>query len=39
MDTTYLRVYTAQRRRKLEEDPSQPRHIVTVPGMGYRFEM
>jgi two-component system KDP operon response regulator KdpE len=32
-------VYTAQLRRKLEDDPAQPRHIVTVPGMGYRFEM
>jgi two-component system KDP operon response regulator KdpE len=38
-ETNYLRVYTAQLRRKLEEDPSHPRHIVTVPGMGYRFEM
>jgi two-component system, OmpR family, phosphate regulon response regulator PhoB len=25
-------------RRKLEEDPTQPRHIVTVRGVGYRFE-
>jgi two-component system KDP operon response regulator KdpE len=33
------RVNTAQLRRKLEDDPAQPRHIVTVPGMGYRFEM
>jgi two-component system KDP operon response regulator KdpE len=33
-ETNYLRVYTAQLRRKLEEDPSHPRHIVTVPGMG-----
>jgi two-component system KDP operon response regulator KdpE len=38
-ETNYLRVYTAQLRRKLENDPAQPRHIVTVPGMGYRFEM
>jgi two-component system KDP operon response regulator KdpE len=38
-ETNYLRVYTAQLRRKLEDDPAQPRHIVTVPGMGYRFEM
>ena len=34
----YLRVYTAQLRRKLEEDPSHPRHLITEPGMGYRFE-
>lgn len=37
--TNYLRVYMAQLRRKLEADPSHPRHLVTEPGMGYRFEM
>ena len=37
-ETNYLRVYTAQLRRKLEEDPSRPRHLITEPGMGYRFE-
>ena len=37
-ETNYLRVYTAQLRRKLEENPSAPRHIVTQPGMGYLFE-
>ncbi|UGY94076.1 response regulator [Streptomyces gobiensis] len=37
-ETNYLRVYMAQLRRKLETDPSQPRHFVTEPGMGYRFE-
>lgn len=36
--TNYLRVYMAQLRRKLEEDPSHPRHLITEPGMGYRFE-
>ncbi|WP_028810530.1 response regulator [Streptomyces flavidovirens] len=36
--TNYLRVYMAQLRRKLEADPSHPRHLITVPGMGYRFE-
>ncbi|WP_407111773.1 response regulator [Streptomyces sp. DSM 116494] len=36
--TNYLRVYTAQLRRKLERDPSQPRYLITEPGMGYRFE-
>lgn len=37
-ETNYLRVYMAQLRRKLEADPSAPRHLVTEPGMGYRFE-
>jgi len=37
-ETNYLRVYSAQLRRKLEDDPSHPRHIITEPGMGYRFE-
>jgi two-component system KDP operon response regulator KdpE len=37
-ETHYLRVYAAQLRRKLERDPSRPTHILTEPGMGYRFE-
>jgi two-component system KDP operon response regulator KdpE len=38
-ETHYLRVYLAQLRRKLEPEPSHPRHLVTEPGMGYRFEL
>ncbi len=38
-ETNYLRVYVAQLRRKLEERPSQPRHLKTEPGAGYRFEV
>ena len=37
-ETNYLRVYLAQLRRKLEVDPAHPRHLITEPGMGYRFE-
>lgn len=37
-ETNYLRVYMSQLRRKLETDPSRPRHLLTEPGMGYRFE-
>ena len=37
-ETNYLRVYMAQLRRKLERDPSRPEHLVTEPGMGYRFQ-
>jgi len=36
-ETHYLRVYLAQLRRKLEDDPSHPRHLITEAGMGYRF--
>jgi two-component system, OmpR family, KDP operon response regulator KdpE len=36
-ETNYLRVYLAQLRRKLEDEPSQPRHFITEPGVGYRF--
>ncbi|NKY57450.1 response regulator [Nocardia flavorosea] len=36
-ETHYLRVYLAQLRRKLEVDPSHPKHLVTEPGMGHRF--
>jgi two-component system KDP operon response regulator KdpE len=38
-ETHYLRVYLAQLRRKLEDDPSHPRHLLTEAGMGYRFEL
>ncbi|OAH49027.1 response regulator [Microbacterium oleivorans] len=38
-DTGYLRLYVSQLRRKLEDDPAQPRHILTEAGMGYRFEL
>ncbi|NDU75205.1 response regulator [Actinomadura sp. DSM 109109] len=37
-ETNYLRVYLAHLRRKLEPDPAHPRHLITEPGMGYRFE-
>ncbi len=37
-DTHYLRVYMANLRRKLEPQPATPRYLITVPGMGYRFD-
>ncbi|MFI6032145.1 response regulator [Amycolatopsis magusensis] len=37
-ESHYLRVYVAQLRRKLEREPSRPKHLLTEPGMGYRFE-
>ncbi|MHA3702749.1 response regulator [Jatrophihabitans sp. YIM 134969] len=36
-DPSYLRIYMAQLRRKLEPDPGHPRHLLTEAGMGYRF--
>jgi two-component system KDP operon response regulator KdpE len=36
-ETHYLRVYLAQLRRKLEDDPAHPKHLLTEAGMGYRF--
>jgi two-component system KDP operon response regulator KdpE len=36
-ESNYLRVYLAQLRRKLEPEPSQPKYLLTEPGMGYRF--
>ncbi|MDP9116775.1 MAG: response regulator [Actinomycetota bacterium] len=37
-DPSYLRIYMGQLRRKLEVEPSRPQHLITEPGMGYRFE-
>jgi len=36
--TNYLRFHMARLRRKLEEDPSRPRNLLTEPGMGYRYQ-
>jgi two-component system KDP operon response regulator KdpE len=36
--TQYLRQYLNNLRRKLESDPARPRHLLTEPGMGYRFQ-
>ncbi len=36
-DTHYVRIYMGHLRAKLEADPSQPQHLVTELGVGYRF--
>ena len=36
--TNYLRFHMARLRRKLEDNPPRPRHLLTEPGMGYRYE-
>ena len=38
-DPQYLRTYVALLRQKLEEDPSEPRLILTEPGVGYRLDV
>jgi two-component system KDP operon response regulator KdpE len=35
-DTQYLRVFIGQLRLKLEDDPAEPKLILTEPGVGYR---
>jgi two-component system, OmpR family, KDP operon response regulator KdpE len=36
-DSHYVRVFMGQLRKKIESDPSRPRHIITETGVGYRF--
>jgi two-component system, OmpR family, KDP operon response regulator KdpE len=36
-ETNYLRVYIANVRKKIEEDPSRPKVLLTEPAVGYRF--
>ncbi|HLO91458.1 MAG TPA: response regulator [Lentimicrobium sp.] len=35
--TQYLRTYVAQLRKKIEDDPSKPKYLITESGIGYRF--
>jgi DNA-binding response OmpR family regulator len=36
-ESSILRFYMSQLRRKLEAEPSRPRHLLTEPGYGYRY--
>jgi two-component system KDP operon response regulator KdpE len=36
--TSYPRFHMARLRRKLEDNPARPRHLLTEPGMGYRYQ-
>ena len=36
-ESQYLRVFIAQLRKKIEDDPNKPLHIITLSGVGYRF--
>ena len=33
----YLRVFIAQVRKKIEDDPNRPEYLITESGVGYRF--
>lgn len=35
--TQYLRVFIAQLRKKIEDDPAKPELLITESGIGYRF--
>ncbi|MEL0200042.1 MAG: helix-turn-helix domain-containing protein, partial [Aquiluna sp.] len=38
-DTKTLDVHVKRVRSKIEDDPSRPRHLLTVRGLGYKFEV
>lgn len=38
-ETQYTRVYVGQLRKKLEDDPTNPRHLLTESGIGYRLAL
>lgn len=37
-ETQYLRVFVGSLRKKIEDNPNNPRHIITESGVGYRFQ-
>ena len=37
-DTQYLHVFVRRLRAKLETDPTNPRYIIAMPGVGYQFK-
>jgi two-component system response regulator RegX3 len=36
-DTRLVDVHVSRLRTKIEDDPTEPVHVVTVRGLGYRF--
>jgi DNA-binding response OmpR family regulator len=39
LDTGTITVHVRRLRKKIEDDPSRPRHLQTVFGSGYRFTL
>ncbi|HRO07960.1 MAG TPA: response regulator transcription factor [Saprospiraceae bacterium] len=37
-ETQYLRVFVGNLRKKIEDNPNQPKHLITVSGIGYRLQ-
>ena len=37
-DLDYVRIYISHLRRKIEQEPTLPRYIITDPGVGYYFQ-
>jgi two-component system KDP operon response regulator KdpE len=37
LETHYLRIYLRKLRKKIEQDPSNPKHLITESGIGYRL--
>ncbi len=37
-ETQYLRVFVGTLRKKIEDSPNNPQHIITESGVGYRFQ-
>lgn len=38
LETQYLRVFVGTLRKKIEDNPNQPEHLITENGVGYRFQ-
>lgn len=38
-ESQYLRVFVAQLRKKIEDNPNKPAYIITESGIGYRFSL
>jgi len=37
-DFVYIRMFVSQLRKKIEDDPLNPKYLLTIPRVGYRFD-